>query len=170
MRTLIIGILILIAWLIFSTWYYSNYLYPAFNPSTETGTEEVVNEEVEAASESPVIPDRPAAITLYFNYNESEILDASELDSYIPKGKEYLEAVSGSCLMLTGYTCDIGTESYNLELGTRRAEAARSYILKHGFSSECIQMNSKGEADPAVPNLNEANRKMNRRVRVTINP
>lgn len=67
-------------------------------------------------------------------------------------------------LTLEGHTCDIDTEAYNLRLGLRRAETVRDYMVGKGIDPGRLAVSSKGESMPEVPNTDEANRRMNRRV------
>lgn len=71
-------------------------------------------------------------------------------------------------LYVAGHTCDIGTEEYNQGLSERRAAAVKEYLVKSGISEDRITTEGFGETDPLVPNENEAARKLNRRVELTI--
>jgi outer membrane protein OmpA-like peptidoglycan-associated protein len=71
-------------------------------------------------------------------------------------------------LNVAGHTCDIGTEEYNQGLSERRAVAVKEYLVKSGISGDRIMTEAYGESDPLVPNENEAARKLNRRVELTI--
>lgn len=169
MRPIIIGILLFLAWLILSTWYYTNHIYPVFNPAEGTDITEEVEETIQPTPETeeePAAPEMPEAITLYFELNKSEILNPIEFQDFIPAGKAYLEAFPGACINITGHTCDLGTQDYNMKLGMRRAEAARAYLATNGLSPECTKIESKGETAPAVANTSEENRQRNRRVTI----
>lgn len=69
---------------------------------------------------------------------------------------------------ICGYTCDLGSEDYNLELGKRRAEAVAQAMIELGIDKSIIKTSSKGEADPIVPNRDEVSRALNRRVEVVV--
>lgn len=71
-------------------------------------------------------------------------------------------------LHIEGHTCDIGTEEYNMGLSQRRAQAVKDYLVKSGISEDRITVEAFGETEPLVPNENEAARKLNRRVELTI--
>ena len=86
------------------------------------------------------------------------------------KSKENLEKLAGwmkkaemGKIQIEGHTCDIGTNEYNLALGERRANSARTYLEGLGVSSSRISTISYGEERPLVPNTDEANRSKNRR-------
>jgi len=67
-------------------------------------------------------------------------------------------------IVCEGHTCDIGTDIYNKQVGQKRAEEVRKYLISKGFSPEKVTTISKGQYSPIVPNTSEANRKINRRV------
>ncbi len=66
-------------------------------------------------------------------------------------------------LLITGNTCDLGSSSHNLDLGQRRANAARKYLENHGISKIRLNTVNQSFANPLKPNINEENREMNRR-------
>ena len=88
-----------------------------------------------------------------------------------PEGKvtidaliEALKAHPDATVVINGHASDEGTDEANMELGQMRADAVARYMIEHGIARERIASVSRGESQPAVPNDNEANRKLNRRV------
>ena len=86
------------------------------------------------------------------------------------KSKENLEKVASwmkkeemAKIQIEGHTCDIGTNEYNLALGERRANSAKTYLEGLGVGSSRISTISYGEERPLFPNTDEANRSKNRR-------
>lgn len=61
-------------------------------------------------------------------------------------------------IVIAGHTDEIGTQEYNLELGERRAGAAREYLIAHGVPAARITILSYGESMPASASL-AANRR-----------
>ncbi len=169
MRPLIIGILAFLAWMVLSTWYYTSNIFPDFHPAEETTSAEVIPDTLAEPPETPPLPVVPDDLSLYFDFDKTLVLNTADLNNWLPACLEYLGADAGSCLELVGHTCDIGTVSYNMDLGMSRAEAVQSYLLKNGFSTSCIKVSSKGEAEPKAANTSTENRKLNRRVEVHIN-
>lgn len=71
-------------------------------------------------------------------------------------------------LNITGYTCDVGTEARNLEIGMQRAQAVADYLKKKGIESNRMHLFSKGESEPLVTNTPTENKPLNRRVKLEI--
>ena len=69
---------------------------------------------------------------------------------------------------IEGYTDSVGSESYNLGLSQRRAEAVRDFLVQNGVDAARITARGYGAAAPIAPNTTEAGRQQNRRVEVII--
>jgi len=65
---------------------------------------------------------------------------------------------------IEGYTCNLGTTSYNLRLGEHRANTVRDYLLSKGVSPDRLRTASFGEKNPKYDNSREETRRLNRRV------
>ena len=82
----------------------------------------------------------------------------------IDKKVEFMKQHPNVHAHFTGYTCNIGNNELNLILGLKRANVVRNYMIGQGIHPSRITTSSKGRADPLVPNNNEFNRRINRRV------
>lgn len=71
-------------------------------------------------------------------------------------------------LLIVGHTDSSGSEEYNEELSTRRANAARGYLMGQGITSSRIHASGRGEFEPLATNETEAGRQANRRIEVAI--
>jgi outer membrane protein OmpA-like peptidoglycan-associated protein len=67
-------------------------------------------------------------------------------------------------IIIEGHTCDLGSAAYNLRLARQRAVVVRDFLIKNGFNRSNLIVTSKGKTAPIVPSINEAHRKVNRRV------
>jgi outer membrane protein OmpA-like peptidoglycan-associated protein len=68
-------------------------------------------------------------------------------------------------IICEGHTCNLGSASYNMTLGRKRAEEVRKYLITNGgFSPNNVRVVSKGLTTPIVENFDETHRKINRRV------
>ena len=65
---------------------------------------------------------------------------------------------------IEGHTCSLGTGTYNLALGNRRANAVKDYLVSAGVPADRLLTVSQGEADAEHDNSREGTRRLNRRV------
>lgn len=65
---------------------------------------------------------------------------------------------------LKGYADNHGAERYNVALGSKRAQAAKDYLIKRGVKSSRLAVRGYGEAPPVDTNDTAAGRANNRRV------
>ncbi|MCG6866882.1 MAG: OmpA family protein [Thiogranum sp.] len=65
-------------------------------------------------------------------------------------GKLTAESLQNQKLEIRGYTDEIGTDAYNLDLSKRRAAAVRDYLVSQGMVPSFISMQGLGKADPVV--------------------
>jgi outer membrane protein OmpA-like peptidoglycan-associated protein len=67
-------------------------------------------------------------------------------------------------LLITGHTCDLGSNASNFLLGLKRADLAKAYLIEQGINPNRISTFTAGEEDPIVVNNSNINRKRNRRL------
>ena len=92
-----------------------------------------------------------------------------------PEYRDVLNRIAGILMTLKGYTIsvygytdDIGTKAYNLQLSQRRAEAVRDFLVQAGIPSAIMSTKGFGKSDPRVPGNSEQARAANRRVEIGI--
>jgi outer membrane protein OmpA-like peptidoglycan-associated protein len=92
-----------------------------------------------------------------------------------PEYRDILNRIAGIMMTLKGYTIavygytdDIGTPTYNLQLSQRRAEAVRDFLVQTGIPTTIMSTKGFGKADPRVPGDSEQARAANRRVEIGI--
>jgi outer membrane protein OmpA-like peptidoglycan-associated protein/Tol biopolymer transport system component len=69
---------------------------------------------------------------------------------------------------INGHTDDIGNEDDNLTLSQARAEAVAAYLVLKQIDKKRIIPQGFGETHPILPNQNEENRQLNRRIEFSI--
>jgi peptidoglycan-associated lipoprotein len=70
---------------------------------------------------------------------------------------------------IQGYTDNVGSKTYNEELGEKRAEAVRQYLSQeHKFPLHRINVISYGESSPIADNHTRQGRAQNRRVALVV--
>jgi OOP family OmpA-OmpF porin len=69
---------------------------------------------------------------------------------------------------IAGHTDSSGSEEYNQGLSERRAASVADYLAMKGVPRNRMQVMGYGESRPKVPNTSSENRRMNRRVVITV--
>lgn len=80
----------------------------------------------------------------------------------------YMKKYTDKTVVITGYTDNIGDETYNQRLSEKRAKAAAKFLKENGIEDSRISVAGKGESNPLVPNTTKENRRKNRRAEVVI--
>ncbi len=130
-------------------------------------------EEPVSKSVEPIPTKVIEAQVLTFNEFNGEALFAFDSSELSVNAKSYLRDVllrlqksEQSELIIIGHTDSLGSESYNKELSTRRAESVAYYFQSQGISKSRIQVEGKGETSPIADNKTPEGRAMNRRVEI----
>jgi outer membrane protein OmpA-like peptidoglycan-associated protein len=71
-------------------------------------------------------------------------------------------------IQIDGFTDNVGTDSYNLDLSQRRADAVGSALQVRGIDNARIATQGYGKQYPVASNADSGGRQLNRRVEVTI--
>lgn len=104
---------------------------------------------------------------IYFPSNSVNKLNSSEIETYLDEVAERVNA-TGEKVMLTGHTDDVGPADANKNLGQRRSDIIKKYLLKKKVPATQVSSGSLGENHPFVPNNSSQNRAKNRRVELKI--
>lgn len=105
------------------------------------------------------------------------VLFASDQATLLPDAQTRLDQVSDALkatgerdAIVEGHTDSRGSESHNLDLSQRRADAVRSYLVQRGYESDRIQAHGIGKGRPIADNATAEGRANNRRVEIIIAP
>ncbi|HEY0974353.1 MAG TPA: OmpA family protein, partial [Solimonas sp.] len=79
-----------------------------------------------------------------------------------------LQAYPNIDVELEGHTDDVGSDSYNLGLSERRANAVKTYLVGRGIGAGRMTPVGYGESRPIDTNATEAGREENRRVELKV--
>ncbi|GHV63054.1 hypothetical protein FACS1894195_5270 [Bacteroidia bacterium] len=104
---------------------------------------------------------------LGFAFNKTELGASAQdvLDNKI----HLLQANPDLNIRIEGHTCNIGTLKSNLLVSKLRAEAVSNYLISKGLAPErIVKIEGKAQLAPLVPNTNDANRQINRRVVILV--
>ncbi|MBV4357602.1 OmpA family protein [Pinibacter aurantiacus] len=143
---------------------------PAANKDTQKIVEPVPAVQVPDSSPAPTISDAEKATVqqpIEFGKIGSTTVPVglnSRLDSIADIMKKYPDMR----IAIVGHTCDIASAATNYKVGLKRAQEVAAYLEKQGIAADRIDVSSKGETQPLVPNTSEKNRKINRRVVITV--
>ncbi len=124
-----------------------------------------------APAPAPPPPPRPTPKTtsdeIFFEGKSPRLTNIAKavLDGVALRMKNDLNATA----VITGYTDNTGSEKANLELGAKRAEAAKEYLVtRHGIDPGRISTASKGASEPAYDNSTAEGRTKNRRALIVV--
>jgi outer membrane protein OmpA-like peptidoglycan-associated protein len=123
--------------------------------------------EVDALKAKPT--DRGLVLTLgdvLFDTGKAELNPgaARNLDRLV----QFLADHPDRLVQIDGFTDSIGTDSYNLDLSQRRADAVKSTLRMRGVDASRISSQGYGKAYPVASNTESGGRQLNRRVEVVI--
>ena len=79
-----------------------------------------------------------------------------------------LMTLQGYSIYVYGYTDDIGTQDYNMNLSGRRAQAVRDVLVQTGIDPRIITTKGFGKSDPRAKGSTAQARAANRRVEIGI--
>lgn len=137
--------------------------------------EPVVEQPAPAPAPAPVTaappPPRPAPRTttdeIFFDGKSARLTNIAKavLDGVALRMKNDLNSTA----VITGYTDNTGSEKANEELGMKRAQAAKEYLVtRHGIDPGRITTASKGAAEPAYDNSTAEGKVKNRRATIVV--
>ncbi|MBM3333878.1 peptidoglycan-associated lipoprotein Pal [Candidatus Sumerlaeota bacterium] len=100
--------------------------------------------------------------TVYFDYDRHDL--RADAQATLDANVKYLAVNADVRILLEGHCDDRGTREYNLNLGARRANSVREYLVSKGISPDRLHTISYGEDRPIDPGNSEAAWAKNRRV------
>jgi len=124
-----------------------------------------------ATAVAPQPPPRPAPRTtsdeIFFDGKSARLTNIAKavLDGVALRMKNDLNATA----VVTGFTDNTGTDKANEELGMKRAQAAKEYLVtRHGIDPGRVSTVSKGAAEPAYDNASAEGKAKNRRATILV--
>lgn len=103
---------------------------------------------------------------IYFEFDSSSLV--AEARDTLKRKADWMRANPNVSVAIEGYTDDRGTVEYNLALGERRAESAKSFLADLGIPASRMTTISYGKERPADSGHNETAWAKNRRVHFEI--
>jgi outer membrane protein OmpA-like peptidoglycan-associated protein len=108
----------------------------------------------------------PEAITFGFDRSDLQPQFHLVLDRLANTLQEYNQTI----VEVAGHTDSKGSDAYNQQLSTRRAESVANYLMGRGLMRDRFIVTGAGESRPVASNDTEAGRAQNRRVEITLVP
>jgi len=105
---------------------------------------------------------------VFFRFDSAVLSTDAQIT--LTKQAAFLNRYSVSRITVAGNTDERGTEEYNLALGYRRADVARTFLIGRGVSSHRIKVVSYGKERPDALGDNEKAWAQNRNAITSIDP
>ena len=114
----------------------------------------------------PDLSNRFLLFILYFENDTTKLTHESKgLFSEILKNIKNRKSTE---VYVVGHTDLVGTESYNMELSSKRARQVRDLLVSNGIKPGALFVSYYGKSRPLVPTQNEVPEPRNRRVEVLV--
>lgn len=114
----------------------------------------------------PDLAGRFILFILYFEYDTAKLTHESK--DLLPEILRTIRSRKSNEVYVVGHTDLVGTEAYNLELSSRRANHIRDLLVSSGIKPGALFVSFYGKARPLVPTKNEVPEPRNRRVEVIV--
>jgi len=103
------------------------------------------------------------------NYSVTQAIPSDSAREKLDIAAELLNDYPDLRLRLIGHSCDLGSYDAKIRSGRQRAESARNYLINmKGVDASRLEIQSRADREPAVPNKDEASRRKNRRINIEI--
>jgi len=110
------------------------------------------------APQSPAVSLEP----IFFDFNKSNITpDAKDI---LEKNAEWISQNPTAKIQIVGNCDERASNEYNMDLGKRRANAAKQYLVNLGIAADRLSTVSRGKENPLDPGHDENAWAENRRV------
>jgi peptidoglycan-associated lipoprotein len=103
---------------------------------------------------------------IYFEFDKSRLLP--EAKEILGQKAEWLRAHPDVSVVVEGHCDERGTNEYNMALGDRRAQTAKTFLVDMGVASRRLTTISYGEEKPVDPRHDEEAWAKNRRTHFVI--
>ena len=120
----------------------------------------------EAARMAMTARDRFVNADIYFSYDKAILLP--EAQAILKKKVEWMRKNPGAKVTVEGHCDERGTNEYNLALGERRAQSAKTFLVDMGIKAQRLSTISYGEERPLDSGHDESAWRKNRRAHFEI--
>lgn len=114
------------------------------------------------AAPAPPIKKKIVLRAVHFDFNKAVI--RADAVPVLNEAVSTLKEEGTVAVIVAGHTDSVGSDSYNMKLSIRRANAVRDYLVNHGIPASRIRTEGFGETKPVASNATADGRAQNRRV------
>lgn len=120
----------------------------------------------QAAPPPPPPPPPPTSFMVFFDWDRSNL--SAQAMSTIQQAAAAYKSRGSARVTATGHTDTTGSESYNMALSLRRANAVKDGLVQQGVPTTAISVVGRGEQTPLVATGDNVREPQNRRVEIVM--
>lgn len=139
--------------------YKENYI----NKTYIEATEKIAEGDIENLKESIKI-----LFPNHIVYHSNEYIPTLEFATPLKKLAQLLNKFPETNILVTGYSDNDGSDSYNKKISVKRADFIKKYLVEQGVRSTRIESWGLGELSPIASNKTDEGKSKNRRVEFII--
>jgi D-alanyl-D-alanine carboxypeptidase len=104
---------------------------------------------------------------ILFAFNSYELSEVAK-NALSEIKRVIMDKIKIKSIIIEGHTDDVGSDAYNMTLSINRAKAVKDYFASIGVDPTLIVTKGYGKTKPKTPNIDDASRKQNRRIEISI--
>jgi OmpA-OmpF porin, OOP family len=136
-------------------------------PATQAAVEEAPLAAIAAAEPTADRMKYCVSLDIEFDINKSDI--RAQYNEEVAKVGDFMKNNPTTTAVIEGYSDQVGTDEYNLQLSQQRAESVvKSLETNFGIAPERLTAKGYGKASPIATNATDAGKQKNRRINAII--
>lgn len=168
MKIIITGCLAFLLWSFLSMYLYVDILKPATRKAPIVSPAVNPADTREADSLAKLYSSMPKMLIIGFEFDDTKFTADQPTGNSVAEIRAWISKYPSSMVIVIGHTDFIGTPEYNMDLGMKRANVIRDFLIESGIPGERIIAASRGEDQPVGPHITAEGRKQNRRAEIVI--
>lgn len=106
--------------------------------------------------------------TLRFSFGNQSFRPTDELIDYVLELKSFLSQYPNKKVHVVGHTDSEGDATFNYNIGLKRAQFVKDFLISQQIEPYKIVTESKGEIEPIADNISREGKSLNRRIEIII--
>jgi len=132
-------------------------------PAAAAPAAEPALEPVAAAEPSPGMMKYCVSLNIEYDIDKADV--RPQYHDEVARVGEFMKKYPTTTALIEGYTDEVGSDAYNLQLSQKRADAVVQYLVdKFGIEKSRLTAKGYGKAKTAADSTNEVVRQKNRRI------